>query len=192
MASQSSGQNEYANSQNASFTDEEAAVQARTGNLDMEDFLLQKYVYVVQSVAKPYFLQGAEKEDILQEGFIGLLDAIHSFSPEKDCSFKSFARMCIMRQIISAVKSYSRQKHIPLNGSVSFQNVNCAENESNCGFELQDCITPAVDEYLISKEWLLNIHNYIDQKLSPFEKEVFKSYVEGKSYQEIADELKKT
>lgn len=176
---------------NAPLSDEEAAVQAQLGNFDAEEFLLKKYARTVKRIAKPYFMQGADKEDVIQEGTIGLFEAIHSFSPEKLCTFKSFSHMCITRQIITAVKSYSRQKHIPLNDYVSFHHMrNDFEDPEPCR-EPQDLLLPALDDLLISQEWLQNMQTFVDSCLSPFEKLVFQSFVDGKSYQTISEELNK-
>lgn len=191
MTPSSNNRHKCTNQQNVPSSDEETAIQAQLGDLHAEEFLLKKYAGMVKRIAKPYFMQGAEKEDIIQEGNIGLFEAIHSFSLEKQCTFRSFACMCVTRQIITAIKSYSGQKHAPLNTSISFQNIQNADAESEKYYEPKDCSLPALDEHLISQEWLQNMQNFIDMSLSPYEKIVFKLFVDGKSYESISKELSK-
>ena len=99
--------------------DEEIAIEAKNGNIKAQEYLINKYENFVKSKAKSYFLIGADKEDIYQEGMIGLYKAIRDFNPEKLSTFKAFAELCVTRQIITAIKTATRQKHIPLNTYIS-------------------------------------------------------------------------
>lgn len=191
MASPSNDGHKRAGPQRASLSDEEAAMQAQGGDFHAEEFLLKKYAYMVKQIARSYFMQGADQEDVIQEGTIGLFEAIHGFSPEKPCAFKSFAHICVTRQIITAVKSYSRQKHGPLNDSISFDHIRDENETPNTCHEPQDFLLPALDEHLISQEWMQDMQTFVDSCLSPFEKIVFRAFVDGKSYQTISEELNK-
>ena len=170
--------------------DEEVVVEAKNGNNRAQDYVIKKYENFVKSKAKSYFLIGADKEDIYQEGMIGLYKAIRDFNPDKLTSFKAFAELCITRQIITAIKTATRQKHIPLNTYVSL-NKPIYEEESErtlldvlAGFRVTD-----PEELFISAEQMDNIQIEIQKVLSDLEQEVLRSYLDGKSYQEIACDL---
>ena len=154
------------------------------------EFLLNRYKNFVRSRARSYFLIGADHEDIVQEGMIGLYKAIRDFRPEKLASFRAFAEMCVTRQIITAIKTATRQKHIPLNSYVSL-NKPIFDEESDR--TLLDVISEAritnPAELLIGQEELTNIESRIGKMLSPLEWEVLLAYLDGRSYQEIAEEL---
>ncbi len=154
------------------------------------EFLLNRYKNFVRSRARSYFLIGADHEDIVQEGMIGLYKAIRDFRPEKLASFRAFAEMCVTRQIITAIKTATRQKHIPLNSYVSL-NKPIFDEESDR--TLLDVISEAritnPEELLIGQEELTNIESRIGKMLSPLEWEVLLAYLDGRSYQEIAEEL---
>ena len=166
--------------------DEELARLASVGDAGAEEILLGRYIGLVKSLSKPYYLQGAEREDIVQEGIIGLLEAIHSYAGDRQCSFRVFARLCISRQILSAVRAYSRQKCAPLNSSLSLQALLFSEADAEYPVDLKDESALTMDEHLISQERFLRVQRYIDQTFSPFEKVVFEQFMDGKSYQEIA------
>lgn len=170
--------------------DEEVVVEAKTGNTRAQEYLINKYENFVKAKAKSYFLIGADKEDIYQEGMIGLYKAIRDFKPDKLSSFKAFAELCVTRQIITAIKTATRQKHIPLNTYVSL-NKPIYEDESDrtlldilSGIKVAD-----PEELVIGKEEMNNIEKEISQVLSGLEMEVLMSYLDGKSYQEIACDL---
>lgn len=172
--------------------DEEIVAEAKNGNTRAQEFLISKYENFVKSKAKSYFLIGADKEDIYQEGMIGLYKAIRDFNPEKLSSFKAFAEVCVTRQIITAIKTATRQKHIPLNTYVSL-NKPIYEEESErtlldvlAGMKISD-----PEELMISKEQLNYMEAKIEEVLSSLELEVLNSYLEGKSYQEIACDLER-
>lgn len=173
-----------------SRTDEELALSAQAGDDAALEYLLNKYKNFVRSRARSYFLIGADHEDIVQEGMIGLYKAIRDFKPEKLSSFRAFAELCITRQIITAIKTATRQKHIPLNSYVSL-NKPIYDDESDR--TLLDVITEGrvanPEDMLISQEDVGLIEDKIGQMLSSLEREVLSAYLDGKSYQEIALEL---
>lgn len=154
------------------------------------EYLLNKYKNFVRSKARSYFLIGADHEDIVQEGMIGLYKAIRDYRPDKLSSFRAFAELCITRQIITAIKTATRQKHIPLNSYVSL-NKPLYDEESDR--TLLDVIIEGratnPEELIISQEDLSSIRDKIDEVLSPLEQEVLADYLDGKSYQEIAKSL---
>ena len=167
--------------------DEEIAFLAQQGDEDASAFLLNKYKNFVRSKAHSYFLVGADHEDIVQEGMIGLFKAIRDFRPDKLASFHAFAEICITRQIITAIKTATRQKHIPINSYISL-NKPIYEDESER--TLMDVITGSraldPEELLIGQESMSRIESRIDEVLSPLERRVLDAYLDGKSYQEIA------
>lgn len=172
------------------LADEDVVALCRTGDAVAVEYLLNKYKNFVRSKARSYFLIGADHEDIVQEGMIGLYKAIRDFRPEKLSSFRAFAELCITRQIITAIKTATRQKHIPLNSYVSL-NKPLYDEESDRTL-LDVCAeghSTNPEELLISQEDLRGIHQKIDEVLSSLEQEVLAAYLDGKSYQEIADML---
>ncbi len=170
--------------------DEEIVLSAREGNLTSLEYIINKYKNFVRAKARSYFLIGADKEDIVQEGMIGLYKAIRDFRNDKLSSFRAFAELCITRQIITAIKTATRQKHIPLNSYVSL-NKPIYDEESDR--TLLDILTATKitdpEELIISREELVSIEAKIGEILSDLELEVLMSYLQGKSYQEIACDL---
>lgn len=170
--------------------DEEIVEDARNGDLDAQEYLIKKYKNFVRAKARSYFLIGADKEDIIQEGMIGLFKAIRDFKADKLSSFRAFAELCITRQIITAIKTATRQKHIPLNSYVSL-NKPIYDEESDR--TLLDVLSGAKasdpEELIISREELGHIESKIGEILSDLEWKVLMSYLQGKSYQEIAEDL---
>ncbi len=171
-------------------TDEELAEIAKNGDKDALEYLLNRYGGLVDMKVNKYFIVGAEKEDIVQEGMIGLYKAIKSFDSAKENSFKSFANLCIERQLITAIKTSNRQKHIPLNSSISL-NANAYDDDSDT--ELLEKLDMQVLEdpldTITKKEYYKNIETKIDQNLSSFEKQVLTRYARGESYVNIAQKL---
>ena len=172
------------------MTDEEIVHLCHNGDTTAEEYLLNKYKNFVRSKARSYFLIGADHEDIVQEGMIGLYKAIRDYKQEKLSSFRAFAELCITRQIITAIKTATRQKHIPLNSYVSL-NKPLYDEESDR--TLLDIIMEGnsgnPEEMIINQENLGNIHQRINEVLSGLEQEVLAAYLDGKSYQEIAETL---
>lgn len=171
-------------------SDEEVVSEAQNGNNRAQEYLIAKYENFVKSKAKSYFLIGADKEDIYQEGMIGFYKAIRDFKPDKFTSFKAFAEICVTRQIITAIKTATRQKHIPLNTYVSL-NKPIYEDESDRTLidVLSSIAISDPEELIISQEQLKFIEEEIAKVLSELELEVLTSYLDGKSYQEIASDL---
>ena len=171
-------------------TDEELTEIAKNGDKEALEFLLKKYKELVDMKVGRFFIIGAEREDIVQEGMIGLYKAIKSFNSEKENSFKSFANMCIERQLITAIKTSNRQKHIPLNSSIS---LNANAYDDNSDSELLEKLDIQVLEdpldTITKKEYYKSIENKIDESLSDFEKQVLKRYAQGESYVSIAEKL---
>ncbi|MBQ8087694.1 MAG: RNA polymerase sporulation sigma factor SigH [Clostridia bacterium] len=154
------------------------------------EYLLNKYKNFVRTKARSYFLIGADHEDIVQEGMIGLYKAIRDYREDRQSSFRAFAELCITRQIITAIKTATRQKHIPLNSYIS---LNRPIYEEDSDRTLLDVITEEApsnpEEMFIDREDLSVIEGRIGEMLSPLEKEVLIRYIEGKSYVEIAVEM---
>ena len=174
------------------MTDEQVVRLAQQADGTALEYLLNKYKNFVRSKARSYFLIGADHEDIVQEGMIGLYKAIRDFREEKLTSFRAFAELCITRQIITAIKTATRQKHIPLNSYVSL-NKPIYDEESDR--TLLDVITEGweanPEEVLINREDVSVIEGRIGKMLSGLEKQVLLRYLDGKSYQEISQEMKR-
>jgi RNA polymerase sporulation-specific sigma factor len=154
--------------------------------------LLSRYKNLVRSRARMYFLAGADKEDIIQEGMIGLFKAIRDYNQEKPASFHGFAELCVKRQIITAVKTSTRQKHIPLNSYVSINHpLYEADSESSLEEVLLGSNETDPEHLFISKENTSLINERMNEVLSDLEKVVLSFYLEGKSYQETANALGK-
>ena len=171
-------------------TDDELIILANDGDQDAMKFIIQKYKNLVNMKVSRYFIIGAEKEDIIQEGMIGLYKAIKCYEVDKQNSFKSFANMCIERQLITAIKTSTRQKHIPLNSSVS---LNTSVYEEDDDASLIDIFNSKTIEdpldTLTKKEYYKDIGLKIDKHLSKFEKQVLSRYAGGESYVTIAERL---
>jgi RNA polymerase sporulation-specific sigma factor len=170
--------------------DEEIVEIARSGGKEAEEFLVNKYKNFVRAKARSYFLIGADREDIIQEGMIGLFKAIRDYKCDKLSSFRAFAELCITRQIITAIKTATRQKHIPLNSYVSLNKPIYDEDSDRT---LMDVISGTKitdpEELIISREEFDDIEDKMGEILSPLEWQVLMSYLEGKTYQEIALDL---
>jgi RNA polymerase sporulation-specific sigma factor len=170
--------------------DEKVVEDARSGDNKALEYLINKYKGFVRAKARTYFLIGADREDIIQEGMIGLYKAIRDFRGDKLSSFRAFAELCITRQIITAIKTATRQKHIPLNSYISL-NKPIYEEESDR--TLMDIISQESvsdpEEMIINREEFTVIELKMGEILSNLEWEVLSLYLQGQSYQEIADEL---
>lgn len=155
------------------------------------NYLLDKYTEIVSIKAGKYFIVGAEKEDIIQEGLIGLFKAIKSFDPEKQSSFKTFANLCVERQLQTAIKSSMRQKHMPLNSYLSLNISAYDENDDTSLLEVFEAEKTAEDplDIVTKKEYYNFVEDRIEETLSDFEKQVLHRYTNGESYVEIANKL---
>ncbi|OWZ84506.1 RNA polymerase factor sigma-70 [Natranaerobius trueperi] len=171
-------------------SDEDVARRARDGCHESLEFLIGKYKNFVRAKARSYFLIGADREDIIQEGMIGLYKAIRDFRGDKLSSFKAFAELCITRQIITAIKTATRQKHIPLNSYVSLDKPIYDEDSDRTLLDVISGVRITDPEYLmVNREEYNNIELKMTEILSSLEWKVLMLYLEGKSYQEIAIEL---
>jgi len=170
--------------------DEEVIILAKQGEIKAQEYLISKYENFVKAKAKSYFLIGADREDIYQEGMIGLFKAMRDFKADKLSSFKAFAELCVTRQIITAIKTATRQKHIPLNTYVSLNKPIYDEESDRTLLDiLSEAKVSDPEELIINREELKNMHSEIGGVLSNLEMEVLMSYLDGKSYQEIACDL---
>lgn len=157
-----------------------------------QDYLINKYRNFVRAKARSYFLIGADREDIIQEGMIGLYKAIRDFRNDKLSSFRAFAELCVTRQIITAIKTATRQKHIPLNSYVSLNKPIYDEDSDRTLLDvLSGSKISDPEELVISREEFIDIEEKMGQILSDLEWKVLMSYLDGKSYQEIAVELER-
>ncbi|RLL40771.1 RNA polymerase sporulation sigma factor SigH [Oceanobacillus piezotolerans] len=172
--------------------DEEIINLIHQGSSHALDYLINKYRNFVRAKARTYFLIGADKEDIIQEGMIGLYKAIRDYDGDKLSSFKAFAELCITRQIITAIKTATRQKHIPLNSYVSLDKPIYDEESDRT---LLDVIagTQVADpqELLVNREKMSDMELKLSELLSELEKQVLRLYIDGRTYQEISVELKR-
>ena len=178
-------ENEY-----AQITDEKLIENIKNDDQLALNCLMERYNDVVNMKANKFFMIGAEKEDIIQEGMIGLYKAIKSFDMQKQNSFKTFANMCIERQLITAIKTSNRQKHMPLNSYLSL-NTSAYDDEDNT--ELMDIFNNNTVEdpleTITKKEYYKTVENVIDKSLSDFEKQVLARFMRGESYVDIANKL---
>ena len=188
----------YSNAQHDYFPDiekmneEDIVESAKQGSTYALEYLINKYKNFVKSKARSYFLIGADREDIIQEGMIGLYKAIRDFNPDKLSSFRAFAELCITRQIITAIKTATRQKHIPLNSYVSLNKPLYDEDSDRTLLDILSGVKISdPEELIISQEEFEDIEDKMGEILSKLEWQVLMAYLGGKSYQEIAKELKR-
>lgn len=181
-----------------SMSDEALIVLYRQGENAAIDLLVKRYKQLVRNKIKVNFFVGADKDDLIQEGMIGLFKAICDYNPEKEASFKSFAVLCVTRQISTAFRAVSRQKHMPLNRSVSLSVPISSKgsDEEDEGITLMDIIKNNVsltpEDEVISKENVEDINEYISKVLSELEIQVINLYMSGKNYREISEILDKS
>ena len=176
-----------------SMTDEEVALLAQQGDTDASEYLLNKYKNFVRSKARSYFLVGADHEDIVQEGMIGLYKAIRDYRSDRLSSFRAFAELCVTRQILTAIKGATRKKHQPLNTYVSLNQP--VYEPGSTDRTLMDVLSGMgvsdPEEMLIGRENMEAMARDIEEKLSPLEKQVLGLYLKGLSYQQIGQLLQK-
>ena len=172
------------------ISDEDLIDKIKLGDKYALEFLIEKYEDLVTMKISKYFIIGAEKEDIYQEGMIGLYKAIKSFNKEKQNSFKTFANLCIERQLITAIKTSNRQKHMPLNSYLSLNTSAYNENDDTSLLDVFDShlIEDPLDT-ITKKEYYKSVETAIDKSLSKFEKRVLERYIQGESYVDIAARL---
>ena len=174
-----------------SLTDEEIAVLAQEGDQEAYEFLIDKYKELAKQKSKLYHIAGGDRDDVIQEGIIGLFKAIRDYDSDKEASFRTFADLCVNRQIINAIQKANRKKHLILTESVSLN----SQEEGNDG-ELQDIISSEADtdpqEFMALKEIAVALVSEDSSLLSPMEKKIFVEMLKGKDYREIATTLNKS
>jgi RNA polymerase sporulation-specific sigma factor len=176
------------------LTDVELIMRSREGDKDITDYLMEKYKDLVRSKAKSMFILGADNEDLIQEGMIGLFKAVRDYDAGRDASFYTFAELCISRQIYTAVQASRRKKHIPLNNYISlYGNVsdNAGDSEKYLIDDLSMSGSRSPEEMIIDRENVNALEEKIDESLSSFEKQVLDLYLTGMSYVQIARVLGK-
>ena len=174
--------------------DEEIINLIKNGDDNAYSFILNKYKELVNVKVTKYYIIGAEKDDIIQEGMIGLFKAIKNYNDAKQNSFKTFANICIERQLITAIKNSNRQKHKPLNSYLSLNNSKYEDDENGEEF-INTFDSKTIEDPLdtvMKKEYIKNLEQAIDTSLSKFEKQVLKRYIKGESYINIATQLNST
>ncbi|GEB77087.1 RNA polymerase sporulation sigma factor SigH [Sporolactobacillus inulinus] len=180
---------------NAAFVlqkDTELLKAIQEGNNQALEYLIFKYKNFVRAKARAYFLVGADREDIIQEGMIGLFKAIRDYRGDKLASFKAFAELCITRQMITAVKTATRQKHIPLNSYISLDKpIYDEESERTLMDVVCESKMSNPEQMLISREECDDIEEKLSQVLSDLERKVLRQYLDGRTYQEISVDLKR-
>jgi RNA polymerase sporulation-specific sigma factor len=171
--------------------DEELVARFQTGDTSALDLLLQRYRRFARAKARTYFLTGADADDVEQEGLIGLYKAARDFRPDRQSSFRTFAELCVTRQIISAIKAATRNKHQPLNRYVSMSGVRGADDASEGAAEelLDDRRAMDPADLVISHEQVMEMRRSMSEGLSGLEVAVLRLYIEGKSYHEISARL---
>lgn len=178
------------------LSDEELLEKVQTGDTGAVDYILEKYKNLVRQKARTLFLIGGDKDDLIQEGMIGLYKAIRDFKIEKDHKFYPFAKMCISRQIYSAIKASNRKKNMPLNTYISIYAPVYTKNEEGKTIWLETMIetrqTQNPEKMIIDKERVTVIETELSKCLSNFEKEVLGLYLEGRKYGQIAIRLQKS
>ena len=182
----------YTTDKYVNLTDEQIITQIKRGDEQALAYLLNKYKELVNIKVGKYFIIGAEKEDIVQEGMIGLYKAIKNFNMDKQNSFKTFANICIERQLITAIKSSNRQKHIPLNSYLSLNTSAYENNEDESAQLIETFKNKTIEdplETIMKKEYYNEIQSSINKTLSKFEKQVLERYLKGESYITIAQKL---
>ena len=167
------------------YSDEELIFRLRQGETDISDYLMEKYKEFVRKKARTMFLIGGETDDLIQDGMIGLFKAIQNYQPDRDTSFRTFANLCIDRQLCSAVQYSNRQKHLPLNSYVSLSD----ENESE---HLEGSWSEDPETIMIDQESVRNLELEIAKALSPMENKVLNYYLRGYGYVKIAEIMGKT
>ena len=179
--------------QYGTLPDEQLLALIKNGDEMAEETLYTRYKQVVRSRARTYFLVGADHEDLLQEGMIGLYRAVCDYQPEKQVAFSTFAEMCIQRQLITAITRANRKKHAPLNNYVSFSRpLHEEDGEGTIADMLRSSRAMDPEETLIGRENYEALAGEIEHELSPLERDALMLYIEGKTYQQIAQELNRS
>ena len=171
-----------------SISDEELINQIRKNDPQALNEIIERYKSLIEIRVSNYFINGAEKDDLMQEGRIGLFKAIMNYDPVKDASFNTFANLCIERQLINAVKNSNRQKHMPLNNYVSLNGSDDDSSSETIDTVLNNSVEDPLDT-ITKKEYMNEINDTLDKNLSDFEKDVLDLLLKGYKYEEIAKKL---
>ena len=166
--------------------DESLIARLRSGETGIEDYLLEKYKRTVRSLARELYLAGGDREDLLQEGMLGLFKAIRDYDPDENASFRTYANLLISRQMYTAVLSAGRQKHRPLNSSISISELQESQKDAELG------AADSPENILIDFENARSLREEIDQTLSKMEKEVLDCYLDGMDYHQMAGKMNRT
>lgn len=180
------------NSRFENIPDEELVKKAQNGDYAAEEALINRYRDFVRSRAHLYFIVGADNEDVIQEGMIGLFKAIRGYEEEKNAAFKTFANLCVNRQIISAIRNAGRNKHIPLNDFVSLDEHADGKEDSETIESIIASPADSPEDMMLVRDIIERIVINMPQFLSSFEQKVWSAYLTGKNYNVIAEELGKT
>ena len=170
------------------ISDEELINQIRENDPQALNEIIERYKSLIEIRVSNYFINGAEKDDLMQEGRIGLFKAIMNYDAEKDASFNTFANLCIERQLINAVKNSNRQKHMPLNNYVSLNGSDDDSSSENIDTVLNNSVEDPLDT-ITKEEYMNEINDTLDKNLSDFEKNVLDLLLKGYKYEEIAQKL---
>ena len=173
----------------AGFTDLQLQQRAAAGEREAEEALVSRYMQLVRACARPFFLVGGDSEDLIQEGMFGLLSAVRQFDPQNGASFRTFAEHCIKKRIISAIRSASRLKHFPLNDGLSFEQL--SEDSSLPFAAIPDFTQPSPEELVLARESKEELYSAFHHHLSKLEIKVLDLFLDGLSYQDIAQHLGK-
>lgn len=170
--------------------EEEIIEQAKNGNKLAIEYLINKNMDIVYAKAKYFFIKGLDKEDVIQEGMLGLFKAIRDYQTDREASFRGFSQLCVHRQLISAIKRANRQKHQPLNNSTSINKTYDYDNESGRSFsEILPDKKKKLEDQFVYKEIIDLVFKEIEKDLTKLEKEVFYEYLDDRSYKEISEKL---
>ena len=169
--------------------DQQLVACAQKGDAAAMEELCNKYKDRVRMLARPYFLIGADRDDVIQEGMIGLYKAIRDYRPDCNATFSSFAEICVTRQIISAINAARRQKHLPLNSYISLYNTSPAEGDDRELIELLELSESSPEEEIISRETSQRLREQMDSLLTPLERRVTELFLEGRTYQQISETI---
>ncbi len=170
--------------------EEEIIEQAKNGNKLAIEYLINKNMDIVYAKAKYFFIKGLDKDDVIQEGMLGLFKAIRDYKTDREASFRGFSQLCVHRQLISAIKRANRQKHQPLNNSTSINKTYDHDNESGRSFsEILPDKKKKLEDQFVYKEIIDLVFEEIEQDLTKLEKEVFYEYLDDRTYKEISKKL---
>ncbi len=168
------------------FSDEELLTGLHQGQKELEEYLMDKYKGMVLKKARAMFLIGGEKEDLIQEGMIGLFKAVRDYRPQKNASFSTFANLCVERQMYKAIEMSARQKHKPLNSYISLS------EEDGPLKDTEDVLQQNPETIVIGRENASHLMEHIKEALSPFENQVLEAYLKGMDYVQIAELMGKS